>query len=452
MPRKTLIQVRRDTATNWSTVNPVLASGEIGFESDTNKLKIGNGTSDWNTLPYGSGAIKVSDTAPLSPNVGDQWYESDSGKLFVYYDSFWVEVIGGSVGQQGPTGPTGPTGPSVTGPTGPTGAVGPIGPSITGPTGATGPTGPAGETSIPAGVINPYAGINAPTGWLMCDGSDVAKAAYAVLFATFGTTFTSATTNGTTTVSGLSGMSASVHVGWGIAGTNIQGGAKIVSVTNATTVVMDLAAIGSASGSSNISISPYGFATGSAGNNNTTTFKLPNLTGRVPVGKDGTNDFLTLGKAAGDKTVTLTGAQSGTSVHQHANTVGGGATVASASHTHGAGSGSSRLKVPIGASADDAGVISYVAGSVGDSGATSVTQYTVYGGRMLSPPNTTETSFTQTSRNFNHHVDVYGTTSSPSSTTAISPTITNVNSTATNAAEGHPNLQPYMTLNYIIKV
>jgi hypothetical protein len=43
------IKIRHDTSTNWANINPILALGEIGFESDTNKLKVGNGTSAWNT-------------------------------------------------------------------------------------------------------------------------------------------------------------------------------------------------------------------------------------------------------------------------------------------------------------------------------------------------------------------------------------------------------------------
>jgi len=124
MPRKDLIQVRRDLSTTWTSVNPVLASGEIGFETNTGKIKVGDGVKAWNLLPYGSGALTVSTSAPSSPNLGDQWFESDSGRLFVYYDSFWVEVLGGTTGAPGPTGPTGPSG-GPTGPTGPTGAVGP---------------------------------------------------------------------------------------------------------------------------------------------------------------------------------------------------------------------------------------------------------------------------------------------------------------------------------------
>jgi hypothetical protein len=48
----TRIQKRRDTAANWTAVNPVLAQGEEGIELDTNKEKIGNGTTAWNSLPY----------------------------------------------------------------------------------------------------------------------------------------------------------------------------------------------------------------------------------------------------------------------------------------------------------------------------------------------------------------------------------------------------------------
>lgn len=50
MPRKASIQIRRDTRDNWLAVNPVLKSGELGYETDTGVLKIGDGTSGWNTI------------------------------------------------------------------------------------------------------------------------------------------------------------------------------------------------------------------------------------------------------------------------------------------------------------------------------------------------------------------------------------------------------------------
>lgn len=46
------IQLRRGTASQWTAANSLLASGEIGFETDTNKFKIGTGTASWSELPY----------------------------------------------------------------------------------------------------------------------------------------------------------------------------------------------------------------------------------------------------------------------------------------------------------------------------------------------------------------------------------------------------------------
>ena len=46
------IVLRQDTASNWQQNNPTLLSGEFGFETDTNQLKLGNGTSPWNSLSY----------------------------------------------------------------------------------------------------------------------------------------------------------------------------------------------------------------------------------------------------------------------------------------------------------------------------------------------------------------------------------------------------------------
>jgi hypothetical protein len=46
------MQQRRDTAANWTANNPTLASGELGLETDTGKLKIGNGSTAWTSLSY----------------------------------------------------------------------------------------------------------------------------------------------------------------------------------------------------------------------------------------------------------------------------------------------------------------------------------------------------------------------------------------------------------------
>lgn len=58
MPVVTQIQIRRGTAAQWTSTNPTLASGEQGFETDTGKVKIGNGSTAWNSLAYiGAGTV-----------------------------------------------------------------------------------------------------------------------------------------------------------------------------------------------------------------------------------------------------------------------------------------------------------------------------------------------------------------------------------------------------------
>ena len=49
--------LRRDTAANWSAKNPILREGEEGYETDTGRRKVGNGTTEWNNLKYDSGIV-----------------------------------------------------------------------------------------------------------------------------------------------------------------------------------------------------------------------------------------------------------------------------------------------------------------------------------------------------------------------------------------------------------
>jgi hypothetical protein len=147
--------------------------------------------------------------------------------------------------------------------------------------------------SVPAGVINPWAGVagSPPTGWLLCDGTAVSRSTYSTLFG-----------------------------------------------------IVDTA---------------YGVG------DNSTTFNLPNLKGKVPVGLDSTQtEFDTRGETGGAKTVTLTEAQM--PGHTHAYGFGGGTT----------------------------------------------------GGAYI---------------------------------TQASPSGTFANSTTAGSGEAHPNLQPYIVVNYIIK-
>jgi len=59
----TQIQIRRGTASQWTSANPTLASGEFGYETDTGKFKLGDGSTAWNSLGYKASGTVTSITA-----------------------------------------------------------------------------------------------------------------------------------------------------------------------------------------------------------------------------------------------------------------------------------------------------------------------------------------------------------------------------------------------------
>jgi hypothetical protein len=144
------IQLRHDTAANWASVGTslVLLAGEFAYETDTGKVKIGNGVSTWNALPYftAGGTGPTGWTGPTGV-TGPTGMTGPTGLP-------GTAVNTGATGPTGWTGPTGPTGlPGSAVNTGATGPTGPLGTGPTGPagsatnTGATGPTGPQGITA-----------------------------------------------------------------------------------------------------------------------------------------------------------------------------------------------------------------------------------------------------------------------------------------------------------------
>lgn len=77
----TRIQLRRDTAANWESVNPVLAEGEIGIDLTNNKFKIGNGVDTYTSLPYASGdaeALTAQSPLEIVDNYSAQITTSDN--------------------------------------------------------------------------------------------------------------------------------------------------------------------------------------------------------------------------------------------------------------------------------------------------------------------------------------------------------------------------------------
>lgn len=150
--------------------------------------------------------------------------------------------------------------------------------------------------------------------------------------------------------------------------------------------------------------------------NGSTTFNLPDLRGRVPVGKN-TGTFATLGATGGAETVALTEAQLPS--HTHANSLNNNV-VASSSHTHGSSSLIARWFN-----------LFYQNRTGSTWTATNAHNASITGGSTSSTAD---------------GIAIGGNTDSPSATTTVD--ITNA---AIGSGQGHANLQPYQVLNYCIK-
>jgi len=99
MAVQTKLQVRRDTATNWTTTNPILASGEIGFETDTLEFKIGNGSNTWSTLKYSTDVSLLNGTMTSATFAGLISDETGSGNVvFSTSPSLTTPNIGAATG------------------------------------------------------------------------------------------------------------------------------------------------------------------------------------------------------------------------------------------------------------------------------------------------------------------------------------------------------------------
>ena len=65
------IQFRRGTAAEWTAANTVLAEGELGLETDTTYYKIGNGSTAWKSLAYGSITGTLANSSVTSAMIVD---------------------------------------------------------------------------------------------------------------------------------------------------------------------------------------------------------------------------------------------------------------------------------------------------------------------------------------------------------------------------------------------
>ena len=150
------IQLKRGTAAKWIQTNPILALGELGLETDTQKFKVGNGVTPWSALRYASGV-----PGPQGPQgVQIQSATIQDGNLIIGLNNQARYNAGSVIGPTGPAGTAGPTGPTggPTGPQGVAGCSGPLGPpGVSGPKGAQGYRGPSGPSgpglSVPVNYI-----------------------------------------------------------------------------------------------------------------------------------------------------------------------------------------------------------------------------------------------------------------------------------------------------------
>lgn len=153
------VQHKRMSARDWASSTLVLLDGELGIESDTGKVKVGNGRDRFSALQY------------LTGPKGDRGERGETGPRgadgVMRFENLTTQQREGLKGAQGPQGARGPAGP--TGPAGPAGAVGPRGPEgqrgpqgnvgPAGARGATGERGPAGPAGAPGqSIINQNGG------------------------------------------------------------------------------------------------------------------------------------------------------------------------------------------------------------------------------------------------------------------------------------------------------
>lgn len=99
----TTFLLRRGTAAAWKKNNILLKAGEPGFETDTNKLKIGDGKTPWNDLPYQhEEAVLARDSHFDFPSVGNPStiYKAISEKTLYQWNSKnmrYEKMSGGSI-------------------------------------------------------------------------------------------------------------------------------------------------------------------------------------------------------------------------------------------------------------------------------------------------------------------------------------------------------------------
>lgn len=86
----TQFRFRRDTATNWVTNNPTLASGEMGLDTTSGRFKVGDGSTQWNSLNYAND----SETVIFTLTEGNAFVGTDLATIEYFpYNAIITELI-----------------------------------------------------------------------------------------------------------------------------------------------------------------------------------------------------------------------------------------------------------------------------------------------------------------------------------------------------------------------
>jgi microcystin-dependent protein len=147
----------------------------------------------------------------------------------------------------------------------------------------------SGNPGTPIGGMIDFAGITPPSGFLLCDGSQISRATYSQLYDVITQNQTCTTTNTSTTVTVAS--TTYLYVGMSVEGTGIPAGTTIATITPSTTITLSAAA--TASGTVTLKFFMWGNGDGS------TTFNAPDFRRKVSVGSGGTGTT-TLGNITGE--------------------------------------------------------------------------------------------------------------------------------------------------------
>lgn len=94
------ILFRRGSSTDWTNANPVLGAGEPGVETNTGKIKVGDGTTAWTALPYAAGleSLRLQDLADVASTA------PTTGQALVWSGTTWAPAtVSGGGGSDGNT-------------------------------------------------------------------------------------------------------------------------------------------------------------------------------------------------------------------------------------------------------------------------------------------------------------------------------------------------------------